>query len=200
MANGRNPKKRGHDSSRDPGGFVALPWAVLDSPAYLGLSHPARSLLLELARQLRGDDNGRLVLSRPLLAKRGWKSVDVIQRAKQELLDAELIFETAKGQRPNKASWYAVTWYRLGKPDGFDFGADRAFVRGAYRKNAPLSPSRGQPTASIGPSHGQGKPAACPSHGPMRAVQDPSPCPSHGHPLDKPSTAAPSAMPVRESA
>lgn len=188
MANGRNPKKRGHDSSRDPGGFVALPWSVLDSPAYLGLSHPARSLLLELARQLRGDDNGRLVLSRPLLAKRGWKSVDVIQRAKDELLAAELIFETAKGQRPNKASWYAVTWYRLGNVDGFDFGAERAFVRGAYRKNASLSPSHGQPTTPIGPSHGQGKPAACPSHGPMRAVLDTSPCPSHGHPLDKPST------------
>ena len=64
MANGRNPKKRGHDNSRDPGGLVALPWAVLGSPAYLGLSHPARALLLEVARQLHGDDNGRLVMSR----------------------------------------------------------------------------------------------------------------------------------------
>ena len=52
MANGRNPKKRGHDSSRDAGGFVALPWSVLDSAAYQGLSHPARSLLLEIARQV----------------------------------------------------------------------------------------------------------------------------------------------------
>lgn len=30
MANGRNPKKRGHDSSRDAGGFVALSWALLE--------------------------------------------------------------------------------------------------------------------------------------------------------------------------
>lgn len=187
MANGRNPKKRGHDSSRDAGGFVALPWAVLDSPAYLGLSHPARALLLEVARQLHGDDNGRLLLSRPLLAARGWKSVDVIQRAKQELLDAELIFETVKGQRPNKASWYAVTWYRLGKHDGFDFGVDRAFVRGAYRKNAVLCPPDGQGSPSIGPPPGQGEVPPCPPHGPIRQVFSTSPCPSHGHPLDKPS-------------
>src|SRR6218665_2481576 len=125
MANGRNPKRRGHDTSRDPGGFVALPWSVLDSRAYLGLSHPARALLLELARQLHGDDNGRLLLSRAHLLPRGWKSADVLQRAKQELLDAELVFETVKGQRPNKASWYAVTWHRLGKQDGFDHGAAR---------------------------------------------------------------------------
>lgn len=33
MANARNPKRKGQDTSRDQGGFVALPWAVLDCPA-----------------------------------------------------------------------------------------------------------------------------------------------------------------------
>lgn len=187
MANGRNPKRRGHDTSRDPGGFVALPWSVLDSRAYLGLSHPARALLLEVARQLHGDDNGRLLLSRAHLLPRGWKSADVIQRAKQELLDAELIFETVKGQRPNKASWYAVTWHSLSKLDGFDHGAARAFVRGAYRKNAPLTPSRGTEGASIAPSGGTGKALPVPSHGAMRVISGAAPVPSHGHPLEKPS-------------
>lgn len=187
MANGRNPKRRGHDTSRDPGGFVALPWSVLDSRAYLGLSHPARALLLEVARQLHGDDNGRLLLSRAHLLPRGWKSADVIQRAKQELLDAELIFETVKGQRPNKASWYAVTWHSLSKLDGFDHGAARAFVRGAYRKNAPLTPSRGTEEAFIAPSRGTGRAPPVPSHGAMRPVLVVAPVPSHGHPLEKPS-------------
>ena len=49
MANGRN-KLRRVDTSRDAGGFVALPWSVLDCPAYAGLSHPARALLLEIAQ------------------------------------------------------------------------------------------------------------------------------------------------------
>ena len=60
MANGRNRGQKG-DSGRDAGGFVALPWSVLDCPAYARLSHPARALLFELARQFVRDNNGRLL-------------------------------------------------------------------------------------------------------------------------------------------
>ena len=85
-------KRTKGDSGRDAGGFVALPWSVLDSPAYARLSHPARALLLELARQFVRDNNGKLLLSAAYLAKRGWKSADVITRAKRELLAAGFIF------------------------------------------------------------------------------------------------------------
>lgn len=105
--------KRYRSSGRDAGGFAAIPWAVLDSAAYQGLSHPARSLLMEIARQFHGDDNGRMIVTLAHLKPRGWTSKDVITRAKGELLDAGLIFETCKGQRPNRASWYAVTWLSL---------------------------------------------------------------------------------------
>jgi hypothetical protein len=149
--------KRHKGAVRDPGGFAAIPWAVLDSKAYLGLSHPARSLLLEFARQCHGDDNGRMVATLAHLQARGWNSKDVITRAKRELLDASLIFETCKGRRPNRASRYAVTWLGLDKIDGFDEGATTAFRRGAYRdadyapKNAYLSPSNGVESHPIGP-------------------------------------------------
>ena len=83
MANGRNNGRKG-DSGRDSGGFMALPWSVLDCPAYAALSHPARSLLLEIARQFVRDNNGRLLASAAYLSKRGWKSSDVIARAKRE--------------------------------------------------------------------------------------------------------------------
>ncbi|WP_175765094.1 hypothetical protein [Burkholderia ambifaria] len=138
------PKKgRRASSSRDPGGFVAIPWTVLDSDAYQGLSHPARSLLLEIARQYHGDDNGRMIATLAHLKPRGWTSNDTIQRAKQELLDAGLIFETVKGCRPHKASWYAATWWALDKLDGYDVGVSAGFMRGAYlraqpEKTAPL--------------------------------------------------------------
>lgn len=85
------------DAGRDGGGFVALPWSVLDCPAYARLSHPARGLLFEFARQFIRDNNGRLLASYAHLAPRGWTSKDVITRAKSELLDAGFIFETAKG-------------------------------------------------------------------------------------------------------
>ncbi len=114
MANGRN-KTGKVDTGRDSGGFVALPWSVMDCPAYARLSHPAKALLLEVARQWVRDNNGRLLASGAYLAKRGWKSADVITRAKRELIAAGFLFETVMGHRPNKASWYAVTWRALDK-------------------------------------------------------------------------------------
>ena len=188
MANGRNKRSR-VDSSRVAGGFVALPWDVLDSPAYAGLSHPARSLLMELARQYVRDNNGGLLASRAYLASRGWKSADVIQRAKDELLTAGFIHETVKGQRPNKASRYAVTWYTLDRLPGYDVGAVEGFTRAAYRKNALLCPSGGTESARIVPSHGTGKGSAVPSHGTIRPQKHPRSLPSQGHHLDKPSAA-----------
>jgi len=141
MANGRNKVGKG-DSGRDPGGFVALPWSVLDCPAYTRLSHPARSLLMEIARQWVRDNNGRLLASGAYLSKRGWKSADVITRAKRELIAAGFIHETVMGQRPNKASWYAVTWQRLDKLKGYDEGAEATFRRGAYMDSTPLKPQK----------------------------------------------------------
>ena len=137
MANGRNKLRRG-DAGRDAGGFVALPWVVMDCPAYAQLSMHARALLLEVARQVTRDNNGWLLLSRGYMAGRGWNSVDMLTKAKRELLGAGFIFETVKGQRPNKAARYAVTWRALDRRPGYDTGAAEAFQRGAYRLQDPV--------------------------------------------------------------
>jgi hypothetical protein len=141
MANARNITVKG-DSGRDAGGFIALPWAVLDCPAYSKLSHPARTLLIEFARQFVKNNNGRLLASSSYLRKRGWNSPDVITRAKRELLKAGFIFETVMGHRPNKASWYAVTWRSLDNLKGYDTGAKEMFRRGAYALPVTLKTKR----------------------------------------------------------
>ncbi len=189
VANGRNSRPRG-DSGRDSGGFVALPWSVLDCPAYARLSHPARSLMFELARQFVRDNNGRLLASAAYLSKRGWKSADVITRAKRELIAAGFIHETVMGHRPNKASWYAVTWRTLDKLPGYDAGAAECFHRGAYQ-NATLRPSHGVERPVIAPSHGVGIAPPTPSHGAIRPVLVTRSTPSHGNHLEKPSPATP---------
>lgn len=184
---GRDKRRKGQDSSRDAGGFVALPWAVLDSPAYQKLSHTARSLLLEFARQYVRDNNGRLLASRAHLAKRGWNSAAVIHRAKNELIEAGFIHETVKGHRPNKASWFAVTWYSIDRLPGYDPGAIESFERAAYRKNVPLSPSHGTGSTRIVPSHGTESYVTVPSQGSIRPKNQSCPVPSDGHHLETPS-------------
>ena len=175
MANKRNPKKG--DSGRDSGGFMAVPWAVVDCPAFQALSHPAKALLFEFARQFVRDNNGRLLASRAYLSKRGWGSADVIQRAKTELITAGFVHETVKGHRPNKAGWYAVTWRALDRIPGYDSGAAETFERGAYRKNTPLIPP-----------HGTERKRTVPPHGAIRPTFAPSPVPSDGNHLEMPST------------
>ena len=189
-----SPRGRGEKRSvgRDSGGFVALPWRVLDSASYARLSHPARSLLLEVARQYVRDNNGRLLLSAKYLRKRGWKSADVIARAKRELLDGGFIFQTVQGHRPNKASWYAVTWHALDRIPGYDAGADRMFRRSAYEdggllKNARLSPPPGTEATQTAPAAGVVRLRAIPRAG---AVLQGSPglsAPPPGHHLEMPS-------------
>lgn len=186
MANGRSKGGKG-DSGRDAGGFAAIPWTVFDSPAYARLSHPAKALLMELARQFVRDNNGKLLCSMAYLRGRGWKSADVVQRAKVELLAAGFIHETCKGQRPNKASWYALTWRTIDRHNGYDHGALESFERGAYRKNTSLIPSPGIDKAPIVPSPGIGSASPIPSPGTMRATFATLSIPSPGNHLEMPS-------------
>ena len=192
MANGRNIGRK-RDTSRDPGGFVALPWSVLDCSAYASLSHPARSLLMEFARQYVRDNNGRLLASSAYLATRGWRSADVIARAKKELVQAGFIFQTVQGHRPNKASWFAITWYSLNRLPGYDAGSESAFERGAYQKNRPIKnaaliPSLGVDKPFIAPADGTEKVPPVPSHGAIKASSDSPSNPSRGNLLEMPST------------
>jgi hypothetical protein len=192
MANARNPKRRGYAIDRDPGGFIALPWAVIDCPAYARLSHPAKALLLEVARQFVKDNNGRLLISRAYMATRGWKSSDTITNAKRQLLDGGFIYETVMGHRPNKASWYAVTWLGLDKLPGYDAGAYEGFRRSAYLKDSPLINKNLRPPAGAGktliaPPAGKERLHAIPSGGTTKAILGFRPVPPNGHHLEIPS-------------
>lgn len=206
-------KKTRVDESREPGGYCALPWSVIDSQAYQSLSYPASKLLIEVARQYVRNNNGRMLLSGRHLATRGWRSKDVIERARRELLDAKLIYQTVQGHRPNKASWYALTWYTLDKLEGYDAGAVEGFKRGMYSTFQPstptptrealfekwrghgktaapkinmLSPAGGVERAAIAPAGGVESFATTPAGGAIRALLPPLSTPANGHHLDKP--------------
>jgi hypothetical protein len=166
------------DIQRETGGFSALPWRMLDSQSYLGLSAPGKSLLIELARQIGPSrPNGQLLLSMKYLRGRGFTSSDVVNRAKRELIAAGLVVEMVKGCRPNKASWYAVTWYSLAPNDPrrpYDDGMDRVFKRGMYAQeplvNRLPGPPAGSESVPAAPSDGQEHRARAPVDGAVMLV------------------------------
>lgn len=113
--------------------FTRLPHVVQDSPAFIALGFASRALLLDIARQYSGMNNGKLVICDKALKPRGWNSKDTIYRARSELLEAGFLIETRKGQKPNKASWYALTWLSLDWTPDMDIKRE-GFTRGAYLK------------------------------------------------------------------
>lgn len=123
----------------DGGRFLLLPFTVLESPAYLSLTGQQLRLLIDIAHQYKGDNNGRLLAAWTYLnEERGWASKQTIATALEALLSRGLIFKTRQGQRPNKTSWYAVTWQPLDHHTGMDAGP-QSMERAAYKAWKPDS-------------------------------------------------------------
>jgi hypothetical protein len=138
---------------RDGDRYIALPHVVTDSPSYRQLGYAARALLIDIARQYTGSNNGRLVACTKYLRPMGWKSNDTVSRALGELKDAGLLIETRMGMRPNRAAWFALGWYALDAADGLDIDA-KAYRTGQY-KLAPLIPTIGVSGPRIAPIAGK---------------------------------------------
>lgn len=156
--------KRSKDK-RDGDRYLALPHVVIDSPSYRELGYPARALLIDIARQYTGSNNGRLVACAKYLKPLGWNSNSTVTRALVELKSAGLLIETRMGMRPNRAAWFALGWYQLDATDGMDIDP-RTFRTGGY-KVAALIPRGGVGRARIGPAGGVGASAAAPAGGAM---------------------------------
>jgi hypothetical protein len=169
------------------GRFTPVPHRVTKSHAYRQLSHPAARLLWDIAGQYTGDDNGRLLASwRHMKEHCGWSSKDTLHRALASLMQSGFVFQTVMGHRPNKASWFAVTWFPLAKLQRYDPMAERGFVRWAFEINS-LSPSPVLGRPLIGPSPVPMQPPIGTPPGPMEALLPPLPSPSPVHPLEMPS-------------
>jgi len=146
--------KQRFKGNRITGGFLALPYTLLQSPSFVSLSPNALKLLIDLAAQYRGDNNGDLSLAWKLMQPRGWRSQTTLHNSKNELLEKAFIFETRKGQRPNKCSLFALTWFDLDPNDKYDAWTAKAFTRNAFKlndiapaikkkQNTPLTPLAG---------------------------------------------------------
>jgi hypothetical protein len=117
--------------------YTALPHALLDSVAFMGASHRARSLLLDLMRQHNGGNNGHIQAATGWLQKRGWASIGQIQKAKAELVERGLIVRTKAGGLNAGADLYALTWLPVSNFVGLDISANQ-YHQGAWSLLNPL--------------------------------------------------------------
>ena len=137
--------------------YGAIPFVVLDSVAFKGSSYPAKALIFDLMRQHSGNNNGHLHLSFSWLEGRGWKSRDVIQRARAELIERKLIIQTRQGGLNIGASRYAVTWLSITNFIGLDIFA-KEYHPGAWALMDELI--MGRKITNAVPPNGKGNPAS----------------------------------------
>jgi len=164
------------------GRYSAIPHAVLDSVAFMGASYTAKALLFELMRQLNGSNNGHVQLAIAYLKERGWLSVDVIQKAKAELIERLLIMKTRFGGLNAGPDMWAVTWLVVSDRSGLDRrpeqmtpGAWHMFVEPEKQKKRSVVRNR------TVPSHGTEAVEPVPPHGTEMRHFAPSPVPPHGN-------------------
>lgn len=103
--------------------FAGIPRNVMDNPDYQRLNGNAKALLLELAYQYKGHNNGDLTIALSVLKKRGWKRAATISVAIKKLLDANLVIKTRNGRfcNPNsKCALYALSWQPINECHGKD--------------------------------------------------------------------------------
>ena len=120
-------------------GFTGIVHSVFESPAFTALSPHACKLLLELAGQYRGNNNGNLTVAWSVVSKRGWRSRSTLWRCKAELIEAGFVYVTRKGHRPSTCELLALTWFALDVSPKFDFDALANFKAKAYRAGTPLA-------------------------------------------------------------
>ena len=185
---------KGNRDKRDSGPFLALPMSVLGSPGYRQAGHVARSMLIDIAMQYTGHNNGKLVACAKYVEPIGWNSNATVLRAVRELLACGLLIETRKGARPNKAAWFALSWLDLDQGQGLDIDP-KLYRRGDYMRPEPPAPVLGtartasatearkvaavrkrseKENASLTPSNGVARTSIAPSNGVRAPILAPS--------------------------
>lgn len=113
--------------------FAGVPHIVMDHPDYIGLGGNAVKLLLEAARQYNGRNNGKLCFPWSQMSKRGWRSQETLQTAKNKLLANNLLVISKYGGLINGTGtpqYYAITWKSIDEIIGFNMDIEP--------KNAPV--------------------------------------------------------------
>jgi hypothetical protein len=145
------PRRHNHKGRSTTERFVALPYWMLQSPAWRLLSPVARSVLIELAAVYNGSNNGRLALSARDAAKRVRCSKNTAARAFVELIQKGFVDLCSCGHFDRKTPHAAEYRLTLHSCDRTGERASRRFM--SWRPDEPKSvagPTRGTAGVTTG--------------------------------------------------
>ena len=130
------------------GRFLMLPAAVMQSAAFRSLSHAQVRVLILLASDYDGQNNGSLALTRPQAHAQGIGSNATLDVGLVVLEQRGLIIRTDPGMlRPPRPARFAVTWKDMDKTE---FSPRRA--AGNDYRNWKGAPSKNKSEAhTVGP-------------------------------------------------
>lgn len=97
-------------------GFAGIPRRVMDHPDWVDLGPNAKVLLLVLAYQYRGKNNGDLSAAFKLAQRHGFSSKQTLSNALTELLERRMVVMTREGRFTNPGgvcSLYALAWEKI---------------------------------------------------------------------------------------
>ncbi len=101
----------------DGGSAFIIPVSLLRHTNFVRLSPNACKLILDLARQYSGFNNGYLSAALSILEPVGWRSESTIREAVAECMHYRLIVKSRQGGR-NRCNLFALTWHRIHEKDG----------------------------------------------------------------------------------
>lgn len=95
--------------------YASVEHRVLDSPAFADLGFASRTVLLLMARQYNGSNNGKLQATFSWMKRYGIGSEHTLQKSIAELISHGFVYRS-RSHGANKA-WarYALTWLPISK-------------------------------------------------------------------------------------
>ena len=91
-------------------GYLNLHRPLLDCDDFISLKGNSIKLLIDIAQQYNGYNNGDLCASLSIMKKREWNSNQQLSKALKELIDKNLIMQTKQGGLNIGPNLYAITW------------------------------------------------------------------------------------------
>ena len=113
----RNEQRRRNQGRQTTKPFLRFPHDLLNHENFRTLRPASTKLVIDIAAQYNGRNNGDLCAPLSVMRKRGWKSSEQLFKARKDIVDRGLVRVARQGGL-NRCTLYALTWFPIDECDG----------------------------------------------------------------------------------